>query len=75
MVGMAATVTRSVPDFHLVIGHPARTAAAVCRCGEPFLRAVDGRLPDAADVECPACGLCYAVAANLVHELTPPGSS
>jgi UDP-2-acetamido-3-amino-2,3-dideoxy-glucuronate N-acetyltransferase len=75
MVGMAATVTHSVPDFHLVIGHPARTAAAVCRCGEPFVRAVDSRLPDAADVECPACGLRYAVAADRVHELTPPGAS
>ena len=36
MVGMAAVVTRSVPDFHLVVGQPARTVAAVCRCGEPF---------------------------------------
>ena len=60
MVGMAAAVTRSVPDFHLVVGHPARTVAAVCRCGEPFLRAVDGLLPDADAVECGACGLATA---------------
>jgi UDP-2-acetamido-3-amino-2,3-dideoxy-glucuronate N-acetyltransferase len=73
MVGMAATVTRSVPDFHLVLGAPARTGAAVCRCGEPFLRAVAGVLPDATDVECPACARRYAVAANRVSELTPPG--
>jgi acetyltransferase-like isoleucine patch superfamily enzyme len=69
MVGMAAAVTRSVPDFHLVVGHPARTVAAVCRCGEPFLRAVDGILPDTAAVECPECGLRYAVAANRIAEL------
>ena len=68
MVGMAAAVTRSVPDFHLVVGHPARTVAAVCRCGEPFLRAVDGVLPDTALVACEVCGLQYAVRANEVVE-------
>ena len=73
MVGMAAAVTRSVPDFHLVVGHPARTVAVVCRCGEPFLRAVDGRLPDVADVERGECGLRYAVESDLVSELSPPG--
>jgi acetyltransferase-like isoleucine patch superfamily enzyme len=69
MVGMAAAVTRSVPDFHLVVGHPARTVAAVCRCGEPFLRAVDGVLPDAGNVECGLCGRRYGVTANHVAEL------
>lgn len=72
MIGMAAVVTRSVPDFHLVVGHPARTAAAVCRCGEPVLRAVDGALPDTDAVACDVCGLRYAVAAGLVTELDPP---
>jgi UDP-2-acetamido-3-amino-2,3-dideoxy-glucuronate N-acetyltransferase len=70
MVGMAAAVTRSVPDFHLVVGHPARTVAAVCRCGEPFLRAVDGVLPDTPDAECAVCGLRYGVADNQVIELS-----
>jgi hypothetical protein len=65
-------VTRSVPDFHLVVGHPARTVAAVCRCGEPFVRAVDGALPDVADAACPVCGLRYAVAGGIVTELDPP---
>ena len=69
MVGMAAAVTRSVPDFHLVVGHPARTVAAVCRCGEPFLRAVDGVLPDTATVECSLCSLRYGVTDNQVLEL------
>lgn len=72
MVGMGAVVTRSVPDFHLVTGHPARTAAALCRCGEPFVRAVDGALPDVDDVACKVCGLRYRVSANAVTELTAP---
>lgn len=72
MIGMAAVVTRSVPDFHLVTGHPARTVAALCRCGEPFVRAVDGVLPDVHDVACAVCGPRYRVAANAVTELTAP---
>jgi acetyltransferase-like isoleucine patch superfamily enzyme len=72
MIGMAAVVTRSVPDFHLVVGHPARTVAAVCRCGEPFARAVEGTLPDLVDAACPACGLRYAVSDGAVTELDPP---
>jgi acetyltransferase-like isoleucine patch superfamily enzyme len=73
MVGMASVVTRDVPDFHLVVGHPARTVAALCRCGEPFTRAADGRLPDVADVACTVCGLRYAITDGAVVEHAPPG--
>ena len=38
MVGMGSLVTKSVPDFHLVMGHPARSVGAVCRCGQPLMR-------------------------------------
>jgi acetyltransferase-like isoleucine patch superfamily enzyme len=38
MIGMGSVVTRSVPDFHLVVGNPARSVGCVCRCGEPFVR-------------------------------------
>lgn len=33
LVGAGAVVTRSVPDFALVVGNPARIRAYVCRCG------------------------------------------
>ena len=72
MVGMGSVVTRSVPDFHLVVGHPARSVGCVCRCGEPFLRFDPGARPDADARPCPACGLSYAVQAGQVTELTPP---
>jgi len=73
MVGMASAVTRDVPDHHLVIGSPARTVAALCRCGEPFARAIDGNLADVADVACRLCGLRYAISAGRVVELSAPG--
>jgi UDP-2-acetamido-3-amino-2,3-dideoxy-glucuronate N-acetyltransferase len=73
MVGMASVVTRSVPDFHLVVGHPARTVALLCRCGEPFARVgASGAIADVDSVACGACGLRYAVRGGVVHELDPP---
>lgn len=72
MVGMGSVVTRSVPDFHLVIGHPARSVGCVCRCGEPFLRFDHGALPECEATSCSACGLSYAVKGGHVVELTPP---
>lgn len=72
MVGMGSLVTRPVPDFHLVVGNPARPVACVCRCGEPFVRFGSGRPPDTHGMACPACGLRYAVKAGRVVELEPP---
>lgn len=72
MIGMASVVTRPVPDFHLVIGHPARSVGLVCRCGEPFLRFAPGAKPAPGDHACASCGLRYAVEAERVRELTPP---
>jgi UDP-2-acetamido-3-amino-2,3-dideoxy-glucuronate N-acetyltransferase len=69
MVGMGSVVTRSVPDFHLVVGQPARSIACVCRCGEPFLRFDGGVIPETADSACPVCGLRYAVRNGAVVEL------
>jgi UDP-2-acetamido-3-amino-2,3-dideoxy-glucuronate N-acetyltransferase len=72
MVGMGSVVTRSVPDFHLVLGHPARSVACVCRCGEPFLRFQGDGPADTGPRACAACGLRYAVQDGEVVELEPP---
>jgi acetyltransferase-like isoleucine patch superfamily enzyme len=73
MVGMGSVVTRSVPDFHLVVGHPARSIGCVCRCGEPFVRFEPGVLPKDGEHACEACGLRYALERGRVRELMPPG--
>ncbi|MBW4467182.1 MAG: N-acetyltransferase [Pegethrix bostrychoides GSE-TBD4-15B] len=70
MVGMGSLVTKSIPDFHLAIGHPARSVGCVCRCGQLLMR-----FPDAdfeMQIDCPSCGLKYAIKNQEVHELTPP---
>lgn len=72
MVGMGAVVTRSVPDFHLSIGHPARSIGLVCRCGEPLARFDSTPHTFTATLTCSACGLGYDVREGRVTELTPP---
>ena len=70
MVGMGSVVTKSVPDFHLVLGNPARSVGAVCRCGQLLCRFADGDADRR--VECRACGLAYHIGGTAVTELTPP---
>jgi len=69
MIGMGSVVTRSVPDFFLVLGNPARPAGCVCRCGQLLLRFSD-EIPTLAEpVACKACGLRYSVGRGEVLEL------
>ena len=69
MVGMGAVVTRSVGDFHLVVGNPARAIGYVCRCGEPFLRFPPGEHPtEAAGHVCEKCHRAYNVRQGNVSE-------
>lgn len=67
MVGMGSVVTKSVADFHLVAGNPARSIGAVCRCGHPLLRFHPGSEPTV-DVECVRCARRYAIHSGQVSE-------
>ncbi|MGB7925276.1 MAG: acyltransferase [Pyrinomonadaceae bacterium] len=69
MVGMASLVTKSVPDFHLVIGHPARSVGCVCRCGQMLMRFPEHDAASRMEVSCAACGLKYEVEGREVREL------
>jgi UDP-2-acetamido-3-amino-2,3-dideoxy-glucuronate N-acetyltransferase len=70
MVGMGSVVTRSVPDFHLVLGNPARSVGAVCKCG-PLLMKFDGEFGGelSGEVVCKSCGAKYRVAGQTVSEI------
>ena len=76
MIGMGAVLTRSVGDFHLAVGHPARSVGCVCRCGCVLARFADGRAADAETLVCEDCRLRYALHHREVIELDPrpPGS-
>ncbi|MFN7920582.1 MAG: N-acetyltransferase [Bryobacteraceae bacterium] len=71
MVGMGAVVTRSVADFHMVIGVPAKPVACVCRCGHPLFRLADGPLPAGKPIECSLCGWRYRVTGDTVEDIGP----
>jgi len=70
MVGMGSVVTRSVPDFHLVLGQPARSVALLCRCGRPFHK-FDGCPPRRLEaIACRRCRRRYEVEDSRVIEVT-----
>jgi UDP-2-acetamido-3-amino-2,3-dideoxy-glucuronate N-acetyltransferase len=71
MVGMGALVTQSIPDFHLALGHPARSVGCVCRCGQLLMRFPE-TLTFETEHNCSACGLRYHIKNQVVTELTPP---
>lgn len=75
MVGMGSVVTKSVPDFHLVIGNPARSIGYVCRCGNPFARFEPGASIDLPQRHCEFCGDAYVVRAAVVQELSSRAAS
>src|SRR5215203_3906130 len=66
MVGMGSVVTKSVPDFHLVLGAPARSVGAVCKCGLLFHTFTEGEV---GTFSC-ECGLRYHISNRSVTEVS-----
>jgi UDP-2-acetamido-3-amino-2,3-dideoxy-glucuronate N-acetyltransferase len=74
MVGMGSVVTRDVPDFHLVVGNPARSIGAVCRCGYRIARWPAGQPVDE-DAGCLKCPRQYQIRGGQVVEIADTGDS
>ena len=68
MVGMASVVTKAVPDFHLVIGSPARSIGLVCKCGQLMHRFNKDHREESGEVVCPACRSEYRMLNGHVEE-------
>lgn len=71
MVGMGSVVTKNVPDHHLVLGSPARSVGAVCKCGLLFHRFSEGE--GVTDTAC-ECGLRYRIREGKVEALDTPAA-
>jgi UDP-2-acetamido-3-amino-2,3-dideoxy-glucuronate N-acetyltransferase len=68
MIGMGSVVTKSVPDFHLAIGHPAVSVGLVCRCGQLLARFSREGQFDRDEVICKGCSSKYTVRNGKVIE-------
>lgn len=68
MIGMGSVVTKTVPDFHLALGHPAVPAGCVCRCGQLLLRFHSRDADRFRKTACRACGRVYAAKRGEVRE-------
>jgi UDP-2-acetamido-3-amino-2,3-dideoxy-glucuronate N-acetyltransferase len=71
MVGMGSLVTKSVGDFVLAVGHPARAIGYVCRCGFPLTRFNEPPLRGE-EYACEQCGLQYWTGPDTLFEREPP---
>jgi serine acetyltransferase len=67
---MGSVVTRSVPDFYLVVGNPARSIGAVCTCGHVTRRWPAAEPVQHASVQCEKCGAGYEIRDGHVLEIT-----
>ncbi len=70
MIGMGSLVTKSVPDFHLTVGHPSTSVGCVCRCGRLVLRFREQDVTCSQEIACQACGLIYTIHDRIVTEHT-----
>lgn len=70
MIGMGSLVTKSIPDFALALGHPARVVGAVCRCGQLLARFEADRMPQI-QVVCSACAREYKLSGTEIVEWEP----
>lgn len=68
MVGMGSIVTKSIPDFHLALGTPARSIGAVCRCGH-LLGMFAESLPNTESYVCSACNRRYQRDQHTISEV------
>jgi len=66
MVGMGAVVTKSVPDYGLVFGNPARLQGFVCACG-PLLARKES-MSAGAVLQCHRCHRQYAFDGSEIRE-------
>jgi UDP-2-acetamido-3-amino-2,3-dideoxy-glucuronate N-acetyltransferase len=67
MIGMGSLVTKSIGDFVLAVGSPARAIGYVCRCGSPLVRFANERPPASGSATC-SCGRVYTFGAEGLGE-------
>ena len=62
-VGAGAVVTKSVPDYAVVVGNPAKILGYMCECGEKLRFEKDS-------AKCGKCGRNYSKSGETVKQTT-----
>ena len=70
MVGMGSVVTKSVPDFGLVLGNPARLVGFVCKCGQLLTRFSNLESSTPSSFVCVTCDQVYTRQQDRLIEST-----
>lgn len=68
MIGMGSIVTKSIPDFHLAFGMPAKSVGAVCRCGQLLAMFADSSTEDEI-YSCRSCNRRYHRCGQNITEI------
>lgn len=68
MIGMGSVVTKSVGDFHLVLGNPARPVGVVCKCGPLVAKFADLDESAPQEIRCSECQRAYSIDGLSVRE-------
>ena len=69
-IGAGSTVIRSVPDYALMVGNPARQIGWMCRCSHKLLLGASEK--SGSTTQCPRCDTSYRKTAEGLSELTIP---
>lgn len=69
LVGAGAVVTKSVPNFAVVVGNPAKIIGYACACGRVIVRLKGRSKHRSKKITCPNCGRNYEFKNNRLVEL------
>ena len=72
-IGAGAVVIRSVPDYALLVGNPARQIGWMCRCGEKMQAVASARLGE--EVVCLHCKSSFVRTENGLSEAGLPSAT
>jgi UDP-2-acetamido-3-amino-2,3-dideoxy-glucuronate N-acetyltransferase len=67
MIGAGSVITRTVPDYALVYGNPARIHGFVCPCGEALIKKSEDRASANILLECPKCFITIVIPSEIYH--------
>jgi len=66
-VGAGSVVTKSIPDYGMVVGLPARLVGWMCACGEKLSLSIEPKTNETSS--CPRCGRNYTKKGIIVKQI------